>query len=449
MSSDRVLIKHGQVVLPSDGVEEAKVADILIENGIITRVENLIEEEADEVIDASGCVVSAGLIDTHRHNWQGVLRGALPNGDLPQYVDSILGGYGGAFEPEDVYASNLLGAASALDSGITTMLDWSHISNTPAHSDAAVESLVASGIRGVYAHGWPINDLDGWTGVENTRVHPEDIRRIAHAWASRERLTIAMAVRGPEFVSYEATAADVRLARELGIRMSVHIGGGAWGAQRAGVEHMNSDNLLGPDITFIHGNTCSDQALALIADSGGSISASPQIEMQMGHGPSSFARFERAGLVPSLSVDTECCVAGDMFGVMRSAFQGSRMEAHALVAEGTGASVPKVQDVLAWATIQGARACGLDDEIGSLDVGKRADIVIFDFRGPDTFPSASAVGSIVLYGSRQHVKHVLVDGKIVKRDGRLQSVDWPSVLVNAERAYNRILLRHPQTTTLG
>ena len=437
-----ILITGGHVLPTANAAADLPSGDVLLTDGVITAVAATLPgaaESADDVIDARGKIVIPGLIDTHRHLWETLMRSALPDGDLMDYFNAILYGRGQFFTAEDVYASNLLGACSALDAGITTLLDWSHVSNTPEHADAAIAALLASGMRAVYAHCGPCHPITEWLTTDSTHRHPQDLRRIqGRYFSSQDQLvTLAVAVRGPEFSSYEAAFDDVRFARELGLRISMHAGCSALGARNT-VEHLQEQRLLGPDITFIHLNTSSDQAIKLVADSGGTVSSSPAIEATMGHGMPVFARLAAVGLAPSLSIDAECSVAGDIFGQMRAALQQSRMSSFQLIAAGQAAPMATTRDALAWATIEGARALGLDKVTGSIEAGKQADIAILDLQAIDAAPVNDAAGAVVLNATPQHVTDVLVAGTVVKRDGELAALDRAQIIAEGVAARARV-----------
>ncbi|MGW5110614.1 amidohydrolase family protein [Nocardia sp. NPDC004123] len=437
--SRRVLIKGGYIIPTAPDNNDIPDGDILIDGDVIVEVGHAINAEADEVVDATGRIVIPGLIDTHRHVWETVLRNMLPDGNLMDYFQQVLW-LGQHFQPDDVFNSNLLGVTSALNGGITTLLDWSHISNTPEHSDAAISALHVSGMRAVYAHSVGLDPLQDWLGVDCVNGHPEDIRRIADQYRpsnDTSLLTVAAAIRGPEFCDYETSWNDVRLARELGLRMTIHAGCGALGARNT-VENLNAQNLLGPDITYVHANTCSSEALRLIAQSGGTISSSPAVESVMGHGTPAFARFESVGLRPSLSVDAEVGVSGDLFAQMRSAYEQSRMMSHALVAEGDPATMHTTRDVLSWATIEGARALGLEHVTGSIEVGKQADLVILNLDTLGAGPVNSPIGAVVLNASAADVTDVFVAGRALKRHGALVGVDLDAILENGRASAAKV-----------
>lgn len=413
----RTLISGATVITmdPDRGV--LPVGDILVEDGTIVRIAPAIEVSEAEVIDAAHKVVIPGFVDTHRHTWQGFLRGIAADWTLGQYMTGLHLGLSGHFTPEDTYAGNFLGAVEALSSGITTLLDWSHNVDTPAHADSAIEALFDSGIRAVFAHGGGARMYQ----VPSDVKHDEDIRRVQNEFFSSpdQLVTLAMALRGPQYSTLDITEHDLRLARELGLAGTMHVGDGEWGKTRP-VARMQERGLLGDDITYVHCNTIADDELALIADSGGTASLSPDIEMQMGHGWPATGRLLKYGVRPSLSIDTCVSNGGHMFGTMRATLATQRAIDNQIPGASDAPSVSlRSHDVLAFATIEGARACHLDKKIGSLVEGKQADIVILDATDLGLTPLNNPVGQVVYAAHPGQVETVLVAGNVVKRDGQM------------------------------
>ena len=142
-----ILIKGGCVLSLDRAVGDFERADVLIEGGKISAVRPNVDAPNAEVIDASKAIVMPGFVDTHRHMWQGFLRNVLPDGSLEDYRNVVQRTFGAKMTPDDVYAADLLSALGAIDSGVTCVLDWSHIHNTPEHSDAVIKGLADSGVR--------------------------------------------------------------------------------------------------------------------------------------------------------------------------------------------------------------------------------------------------------------------------------------------------------------
>lgn len=443
---DRTLVRGGVVVTGDPALGVLHGADVLIEDGRISSVTAGAQGgDGCRVIDASGMVVMPGLVDGHRHTWQSLIRGVAADWTLAQYMQGIRGVFGRLYRPEDVYAANLVGALEALDAGVTTLVDFSHIMNSPEHADAAIDALRETGMRAVFGHGTPTDEDSPEWYVTSRLPHGDDIRRVReeHFAGDDDLLTLAMAARGPQHCVLEATEHDWRLARELGIRITVHTGSGRWGKDRP-VEQLRSRDLLGPDTTYVHCNSLSDDELRLIADSGGTVSIAPEVEMHMGHGYPATGRLLRVGVRPSLSVDVVTGVGGDLFGTMRVCLAAERARANAAALE-ADSQVERLElrtaDVLGFATLEGARAFGLESRTGSLTPGKDADVVLLRLDRPNLLPLNNPVAAVVLAATPANVDTVLVRGRVLKQDGRLRGVDLPRIRRLAEECRDRLFSR--------
>jgi 5-methylthioadenosine/S-adenosylhomocysteine deaminase len=440
----KLLIRDGQVLFPVE--DEVRQVDVLVEDGRIAAIGPALQVEDSDVIDASGMVVSPGLVDTHRHSWQSQLRGIAADWSVPEYLAGIRETLGPQYQPEDVYAGTLLGCTEALYGGVTTVVDWAHIMNSPEHADAAVQALRDFGGRAVFAHGTPNDrEIESWY-VDSERPHPADIRRVRDQYFSSDDqlLTLAMAARGPQHTTAQVSVDDWRLARELGIRVTVHVGEGAWGQRHRPVQVLGDLGVPGPDTTFVHANTMSDAEFQIMADTGSSISISPEVEMHMGHGYPATGRALEFGLLPSLSVDVVVVIAGDMFSAMRCVLAAERARVNQQAID-QGVMVDRLtilsKDALTFATLGGARACGLEDKIGSIEVGKEADLILLKNSGFNLWPLNDAMASTALAAHPDNVDTVIVAGRVLKRDGVLTRVDGERVRQLAAESRDRILAR--------
>src|SRR5688572_438136 len=288
----RILLRGGCVLSLDPKVGDFAVGDVLIEGSRIAAVGPALNAPAATVVDASNTIVMPGFIDTHRHMWQGAIRNSLPNGLIGDYSREVLG-IRSLMRPEDVRIGDLVSALGAVNAGVTTVLDWSHIGNSPAHTDAAIDGLRASGVRAVYGFG---------AGVGPAVRYPDDIRRLRkqHFSSADQLLTLALAG--------GMSAKEWAVARDVGAPISVHAGGTLAGLEKA----------LGPDVTYIHCTTFTEGAWKLVAGSGGHVSIACPVEMQMGLGVPPIQQSLDHGIRPSLSVDVETEMPGDMFTQMRS-----------------------------------------------------------------------------------------------------------------------------------
>ena len=353
----QILVRGGYVLTCDPALGELPGADLLVQDGRIAAVGARLEAAAEAfVLDATGLIVMPGFVDTHRHLWQGALRHALPDGTLQQYFDRIIGQVRPRLSPEDVYVGNLLSALGALHAGITTVLDWSHAGNSPAHSDAALEALRESGIRAVHAFG------AGHAGPDN--AWPRDLLRLRREQVPHDDGLVTLAL------AAGLNPADWALAREAAVPITSHVNG--TGTLLPLAERM------GPDNTYIHCCNLTAEEWRLIADTGGGVSIAGPVEMQMGHGVPPFQAALDHGVPLGLGNDVETSVPGEFFGQMRMALALQRMLVHDRARRGEPNLPPlmTVRDVLAMATLGGARVNHLADRTGSLSPDKQADFIV-------------------------------------------------------------------------
>jgi 5-methylthioadenosine/S-adenosylhomocysteine deaminase len=455
--SDRVVLKGGYVLTMDRDLGELPVGDVLIEDGRIVAVAPSIDVDpgSAQIIDAGDRLVLPGFVDTHRHTWQAPWRNIASDWSLFHYLWGLHTGLSKYYRPEDTYNGNLLGTAEALDSGITTLLDWSHNLRTPEHTDGAIAGLRDSGARTIFAHG---GGAPQWAVLPGNDVpHPaDDVRRVrAQYFSSNDGLTtMALALRGPQFTTDAVTEHDFALAAELDLDITMHVGDGELGKTRP-IDWLRDRNLLSDRITYVHCCTLGDDELAQIADSGGKASVAADVELQMGHGWPATGRLLAVGIRPSLSIDVCTSTGGHMFGLMRTALGAQRgLDNAQLEASGgtlaNGEQIPlTARDMLEFATIEGARACGLGHRIGSLTPGKDADIILVRTDTLGMAPLNNPVGALVYNAHPGLVDTILVAGRVVKRDGVLSHLDPKHVLELAHQTRDHVLAQARDDELIG
>jgi 5-methylthioadenosine/S-adenosylhomocysteine deaminase len=437
---DRLLLRGGHVLTVDPEIGDLPNGDVLIEGDTIAAVAPNVDADA-EVVDATGKIVIPGFIDTHRHTWEAAIRGSAPNATLDDYFVEILDTFAPKYRPEDVYASNLAGSLECINAGITTLVDWSHINNTPEHPDAAIRGLQESGIRAQYAYGSANTSLADYWNESKIAIPGDDVRRVRDTYFPSDDglITMALATRGTGFCIDDVVKAEWGVARELGIPITVHVAMGRLAGRFAMIKALERLNLLGPDTTYIHCCYFSDEEWRLVADSGGMISIAPQIEAQMGHGWPPIMKAVEYGLRPSLSIDVVTTAPGDMFTQMRAAFGCERARVNE-IAWKANTEVPETmltaRQMLEMATINGARVAGVEDRAGSLTPGKKADVVLIDAGALNVAPVIDPVAAVTLSADVSNVDSVIVNGVVRKRDGKLLAdVDNARRLVEASRDY--------------
>jgi 5-methylthioadenosine/S-adenosylhomocysteine deaminase len=446
--SDRILIRNATVLTQDDALGEMAGADVLVEGDRIAEVGRGLSADGAKVIEADGDIVIPGFVDTHRHTWETSIRTSAPDYTLGAYFGAILDKFAPNYRPDDVYAGNLWGSLECLNAGITTLVDWSHIMNTPDHADAALKGLRESGIRSVFAFGFPNTSIqDWWFGPDYAgsveRIDGDDARRVRRELSDDDGLiTMALATRGTNFCKEDVVRFEWELARELGVNITVHVAMDRFGYTKMQLRRLKEMDLLYPNTTYIHSSHLLPDEWQLVQDSGGNVSLAPQIELQMGHGWAPAVTASSLGIPVGLSSDVATTASADQFTQMHAIFASERARKHHDAwEEDLDGNTPtpdllNCRQVLRWATLEGAIVAGVGDRTGSITPGKKADIVIIDTKAVNVSPVIDPVGAVVCAADVSNVKTVLVDGRIVKDDFKLAAdLTAPRQAVEASRDY--------------
>ncbi|MFI5838920.1 amidohydrolase family protein [Catenuloplanes sp. NPDC051500] len=416
------LFTGGAVVTMDPTLGDLPRGDVLISGTEIVAVGPDLRDHPEArdatVIDTTGRIVAPGFVDTHRHAWQAQLRRTIPDvGDLGEYLSTTLAGVAPVYTPDDMYVGTRLAALTALDAGITTMLDFSHNSRTAAHSDAAINGLASTGIRGVHASMGP--HFGTWD-----RQWPADLTRLRAQLPPGGLITLRLAalatdIVGPDLVYGPSLAA---VARDLDIAVSIDAVFGT--ASSEAILAWEKQNLLGPDLELIHATGLTPDAWRAIGDTGTTISLAPSSDTQIGLETAIPAIDEAlaAGVRPGLSIDVEVALASDMFTQMRVLLAVQRMRA-----VDRPSSRITTRDVLGFATTDGAHTIGLGAVTGTLTPGRQADLIVVDAEAINTMPLNDAIGTLVLGADPRNITTVLVAGHTLKSNGHLLNIDLPAL----------------------
>ncbi|WP_145331452.1 amidohydrolase family protein [Paenibacillus xylanexedens] len=441
------LLKNGCVLSMDARIGQYKRADVLIQDSLIVAIQPNIEvSDTDvEVIDATDMIVMPGLVDTHRHMWESLVKTAGTNWSLPVYLQNLYyGAMGSKLRPQDSYIANLLGSLEALNAGVTTVLDWS-MPYSAEHTDELIRGLQDAGIRAVFAHGVPGETM--YWNRESRLAYPENVRGVKERYFSSndQLLTYGLAIRGPEFSHWDTTVQDIQLAEELDAICSMHVGFGSWGSADRSISRMYEAGLLSPRINVVHGNTMGMDEFKMLADSGASLSVTPEVEMMMGHGYPATGHFLEHGGTPTLGVDVVTSTGGDMFSQMKFALQAERSRTNEYLlqqGEMPGELSLQASQVLRFATSAGARALGLEQKTGSLTPGKEADVIMIRTTDLNLFPVHDPIGAVVQFANPSNVDTVFVAGKPVKREGKLLQVDLDEIRRKATQSKEYLLTQY-------
>ncbi|WP_151789002.1 amidohydrolase family protein [Acinetobacter seifertii] len=411
----KTLIRGATILSMDETIGNLVRGDILIENGTIIAVGENIEAEDAAVIDASNMIAMPGMVDTHRHSWEGQLRRINPNAEtLEDYCNATHYSFAKYYRPADMYIGNLLTALGSIDAGITTVIDNSHNSRSAAHSDAAVEALFDAGIRAIHASGAPV------TGDWDRANWPSNLERLQEKYfKNSENSLVSLAVMAqlePELWAE---------ARRLGLPIITEFFGGE---MAAALEGLHQQGLLGADNIFNHCTSLPDAGWEILREAGVRVNVCPRSDAHYGIEDGMFAMQSalRHGIRPGLSVDNETSYSGDMFMEMRVAFYLQRvMGMHHNKCCGSTHSpmILQAQNLLKAATVDGAACAGLQEKIGSLTPGKQADLILIRTDEINLYPSNNAFGTVVHATERSNIDTVIIGGRIVKRDGKVLGVD--------------------------
>jgi 5-methylthioadenosine/S-adenosylhomocysteine deaminase len=425
---ERLLVRGGTVLTMEPG-ESPQQADVLVEGGTITAIGPALDADA-RLVDATGCLVIPGLVDTHRHVWQAGLRGLTGDSVLKDYFRSVRFQASSRYRPEDLYVGNLAGMLEALDAGVTTVLDFSHAIGTPEHADAAIDGTVASGIRSQFALGF--NDVIGQheslataegrlslaTRLRKDRLHSDDAL-----------VTLGAALSDLPEVGLDRIRAELAGARDLGLRSTTNGLAILFTDPVDDLAVFDQAGLLGPDLLWVHLNHATTEQLRRVVESGGSVAPCTEAELAMGMGRPATERVLAAGGHCTFGCDVTTSVSGDLLTQARTAMQvGRLLAADERMQSGFApeAVPPSCETMLRAATLWGAEALGQSSRIGSLAVGKQADVVLVRADAVNTAPVHDPYATVVTQAHPGNVDTVIVAGQVLKSGGVLVA-DWTSV----------------------
>lgn len=411
------LIRNAYVLTMDAAVGDLAGADVHVRNGAIAAVGRRLAAAGAEIIDGDGMLVLPGFVETHWHVWTGLLRSLA--GDRQEHgyfpTSRTIGTF---YTAEDMYAAGRLAAAEAIHSGITFLHDWCHNVRGPDYAEAALRALEECGIRARFSYGSP-------TAASNdATIDLRDLARLHERWSNYANgglLTLGLAWRG---AASAATLRDYEAAKELGLPISVHANNSGGGV----IQQLADRGLLAQGMQIIHAVWCTPEEIRAMAENRVNVSVSPYSELRIGFGFPIAAQLVAAGVKVGLSVDTTTLSGNaDMFAIMKAIQNienGRARNEFELTA----------RRVLELATIDGARSMGIDDAVGSLTPGKRADLIMVDTRAVNLAVLTEPAHLLVEAAQPANVDTVMIDGRIVKRRGRLTAVDTGEIVDAAARA---------------
>jgi cytosine/adenosine deaminase-related metal-dependent hydrolase len=408
------LVRNAHILTMDPKLGEIRGGDIHVRDGAIVAVGPKLSAPSAEIIPADGMIALPGFIETHWHMWGAVARNmAGPTENTGYfYISRLLGQF---FTPEDNARGVRLALAEAVFSGITTVNNFSHNLLDPEYADAEIEVHREVGSRARFSYGYSRKT------PRDATLPLDDVTRVQKRWFSETEgslLTLGLAPRGPESNSIDICRKEWSFARAHGIPMTCHMGTSVERVKKTrGIETLAKGGLLGPDVVLVHVTHHSREDLNLLAETRTPVSLSPYTELRTGFGIPPVGDFLRANVPVSLSVDTTIlCGNADMFAIMKAMHNIE----NGLAKSEFGVSP---QRVLEMATIDGARALGIADRVGSLVPGKRADLILVRTTDVNMIPFTVPTRMIVQAAQPSNIDAVIVDGRFLKRGGKLTTID--------------------------
>jgi cytosine/adenosine deaminase-related metal-dependent hydrolase len=434
-----VLIRNAYVITMVPGAPDLPAGDVLVENGAIADVGAGLSAPGATVIDGAGFILMPGLVDTHWHMWTTLLRNMSGNKPEHGYFPTTTA-VGNVYAPRDMYYGTLLSAAEALFSGITTVHDWCHNIITPQHAEEDIRALQEAGIRARFCYG-PARRTPA-----TEAINTDDLARFHREWSSfsnESLLTLGLGWRGVQAAirqpdgKFELRPLQESVyrkehdaAQKLGIPISVHLNSTA--NDRNHLLAIHKLGLLVKDLQIIHGISTSPEEMKLMAAAGAVVSVSPYSELRIGFGVTKIQEYLDNGVTLGLSVDTTPLTGNcDMFGVMKviQNIENGRAESEFRL---------PARRVVELATIEGARSLGLADRIGSIAKGKRADLIMVNTRDINMGPFTDPYYMLVDSAQPWNVDTVMVDGRILKRGGKLTAIEAGMLMAEATKASREV-----------
>ncbi|HEY9284732.1 MAG TPA: 5'-deoxyadenosine deaminase [Pyrinomonadaceae bacterium] len=424
-----LLIKGGTLVT-ADGNNTVAAGGLLIRGGRIVSVGGS-HESADEVIDARGCAVLPGFVQTHVHLCQTLFRGAADDLPLIDWLKERVWPMEAAHTPASLRASARLGVAELIKGGTTSALTM----ETVNHTREVFRVVEESGFRATVGKCM----MDAGDGVpaalqEETEDSISESLALLEEWHGRAdgRVRYCFAPRFAVSCTRGLLERVARLARERGVVVHTHASENLTEiemVERAtgmrNVRYLDSLGLAAPNVALAHCVHLDEEELDTLARTGTHVLHCPSSNMKLGSGVAPVVEMLARGVNVTLGADgAPCNNRLDAFTEMRAAALLQKVS--------RGADALPAPRVLRMATIDGARALGLGGEVGSLEVGKRADVTVVDLARLHLTPRPDVVSTLVYAATPADVRTVVIDGRVVLRDGELLTLDEREVRREAE-----------------
>lgn len=459
--SGKLLIKNADILTMNSERQEMTATDVLVEGGKITAIGKGLTAPDAEVIDARGMILMPGMIDGHRHVWECMEAGRLTKFHPAEYstyqqwkMRTVV-----SMNADELYLSGLVGGLLAIDSGVTTMLDYAHGQINQETAIAAAKGLQDSGIGGFYA--FQLGVSSSYKPGDTVELARADYERVAKTtethWATADILHKEVFT-DPDSIlqfglcpasgmgdSLELIKEEWTRARSYGLQiLGAHIHkpptphpAGRMGHRGSGMLDLADAGLLGPDYHISHANRLTDDEFRVLRETGGMVCATAMGEFPYMtaafRGPSCHGRARAAGVAAGIGIDVSLALTHDYFEHVRAGFWNLYLEPAGVEI----ANASKSYDALDFAAKTGAKAVRLDNVVGSIEIGKRADLVLLKTDRPGFGRLGTLADRVVTFAAREDIDSVWIAGKARKRKGEMVGADLKDLMQKVYAAQDR------------
>ncbi|MFC2025845.1 amidohydrolase family protein [Chloroflexota bacterium] len=445
MSID-LLIRNGAVITMDPQNRVIEGGDVAISDGKIMAIGTGLEYESREILNAQNCVVCPGFINGHSHVYQSLIEGIGYDMHFDPWNWRFLFPVVSKISPEHAQASAALAALEMIKNGVTTISDHWYLHTDIENIYRVTETFDKSGMRAQMVYGLldqtfagERTDSEYMTMIQQEDVLVHEAKRFYETWHNTRRTTIALGPGSTEDISESLMRKTVELGKELNINVSTHVAGwieiNSYTMRQFGerdLEHFHSLGLTGPRGVMFHAVWLSDREIEIIAKTGTKVVHCPVANAYLGYGIAPVSQMLSRGIPVGLGTDGAASYTYDMLDIARTAAmlqKATKLDAEAVTAEET----------LEMLTINGARVLGIDEQVGSLEVGKQADLIVVDFDKPHLLPTPRWVPKLIYSGHGSDVLHVVIDGQLVMRDREVISLDEEQVKLDALSAQKDLI----------
>lgn len=422
----KTLIKNATLLDMVKDEPNIRKTDILIDENKIVQIQENIEDLEAQIIDAKEKLVMPGFVNTHTHLAMSIFRGYKDDQKLMDWLENAIFPVEEKLRPEDIYWNSFLSCIELIKTGTTTFNDMYF------RMDKTIEAVEESGLRGVIA--WSITDTSIKDKLTRTREYHEKYNY------EDSKIKIYVSAHAPYSCSPDTIQLCVDLAKELNTGMHIHLSETMQEDKiikerynKTGTEYLNDLHVFDVPVVLAHGIYISDSDLEILKNIKGGISHNPISNCKLSSGVCDVVKLRKNGINVGLGTDgIGSTTTLDMFEEMKTAAYIQKIN----TMEPTSI---KAYDILKMATIEGARVLGLDNEIGTIEVGKKADIIFINTNKTHLYPENDLCTNLVYSANGADVDTVIVDGKIIMQNRKLLHINEKHVKKNIAKVVKRLL----------